>query len=46
MKQGAIIETACDAREQFPRLFIRTLLPLVAMSGVRKQAYLHGLGIS
>jgi hypothetical protein len=46
MKQGAIIETACDAREQFPKVFIRTPLPLVAMSGVRKQAYLHGLGIT
>jgi hypothetical protein len=45
MKQGAIIETACDAREQFPKVFIRTPLPLVATSGVRKQAYLHGLGI-
>jgi transposase len=42
---GAIIETACDAREQFPKVFIRTPLPLVATSGVRKQAYLHGLGI-
>jgi hypothetical protein len=46
MKQGAIIETACDAREQFPKVFIRTPLPLVATSGVRKQAYLHGLGIT